>query len=156
MPLLLLILAFATSLPAQRPTDIVKWSAEPASKSVRAGAVVKIRLKADIEDGWKLYALTQPKGGPIALAIEVPEDAPFTLVPKDIVAPRPSVQKDPLFSADTQYYEDEASFTLPVGIPKTASGGQTVPIDVTFQACGKDICLRPFTQRLDVTISVTK
>jgi hypothetical protein len=29
-----------------------------------------------------------------------------------------------------------------------------VPLEVTFQACGAELCLRPFTQKLAVEISV--
>ncbi len=156
--LLALTLVLSATVSAQRPTDIVKWTAEGPAAGVRAGEVAKINLTAKVEDGWKLYALSQPKGGPIPLAISVGKGAPFTLTARQIVAPAPKVQKDELFSGgNTQYYEEAVSFVLPVAMPKTAAPGeQTVPIDVTFQACGKELCLRPFTQRLDVRISVVK
>lgn len=151
------MLTFAAVTAAQRPTDIVRWSAEAPSASVRAGATAKIALTARIEEGWKLYSLTQPKGGPIPLAIGVAKGAPFTLASKDITSPAPTVQKDEVFSTDTQYYENQAAFVLPVGVPKpTTPGEHVVPIEVTFQACGKEICLRPFTQRLDVKVTVGK
>ena len=154
MPILVLVLALVGS---QRPTDIVKWSAEPPAAAVRAGAFAKIGLSAKVEPGWKLYAILQPKSGPIPLSIAVGKGAPFTLASKEIVAPKAKTQDDPLFAASTQYYENEATFVLPVVVPKTvAPGEQTVPIEVTFQACGKELCLRPFTQRLDVKITVVK
>jgi thiol:disulfide interchange protein DsbD len=153
MPLLLLILLTALST-GQRPTDIVRWSAAATSKTVAAGGTARIELTAKIEDGWKLYALSQPKGGPVPLAIALEKGAPFTLVQKQITAPLPKLQKDDNFNLETQYYEHEAAFTVPVTIPKTASGKQQVPLDVTFQACGASICLRPFTQRINVAISV--
>jgi len=154
---LTLSFALAVATAAQRPTDIVKWSAQPAAMTVRAGGTAKIALTARIEDGWKLYSLTQPKGGPIALAIGVAKGAPFTLSTKDITSPAPKVEKDEAFSKDTQYYETEAAFVLPVGVSKTATpGAHSVPLEVTFQACGKEICLRPFTQKLEVQITVLK
>ena len=158
MQLLTCVVALAATLAVQRPTDIVKWSAEASGAEVRAGAVATVNLTAKIEDGWKLYALSQPKGGPIPLGISVAKGAPFTLAARQIVAPAAKTQKDELFSGgNTQYYEDTVSFVLPVTVPKTVGPGeQTVPIDVTFQACGKELCLRPFTQRLDVKVSVVK
>ena len=155
MPLLLvLLLAAITS--AQRPTDIVRWSASVPSKPVAAGGTAKIELTAKIEDGWKLYALVQPKGGPVALEIALDKGTPFRLVQKQITGTLPKVMKDDTFNVDTQYYEHEAAFTVPVTVPKTAAGKQQVPIDVTFQACGATICLRPFTQRINVDISVSR
>lgn len=157
MPILVLILALAGSLAAQRPADIVKWSAEPPTAGVRAGGVAKIGLTARVEDGWKLYALTQPKGGPIPLAIGVAKGAPFTLTAKNITSPVPKLQKDEVFESETQYYEHEAAFVVPITVPKTVEpGSHVVPIDVTFQACGQSICLRPYTQRVEVTVNVTK
>ena len=155
--LLACVLTLAAVVAAQRPTDIVRWSAESPSGSVRAGGTAKVALTARIEEGWKLYSLTQPKGGPIPLAIAVAKGAPFTLSSKEITSPVPKVEKDEVFSKDTQFYEDEAAFVLPVGVPKTTTPGEhVVPIDVTFQACGKEICLRPFTQKLEVKLTVTK
>jgi DsbC/DsbD-like thiol-disulfide interchange protein len=138
---------------AQRPTDIVRWSAV-APKSSAAGSVAKIELTAKIEEGWKLYALTQPKGGPVALEIALEKGTPFVLVQKQITGPLPKVQRDDTFKVDTQYYEHEASFTVPVTVPKAVSGKSQLPLDVTFQACGAEICLRPFTQRLNVELIV--
>ena len=156
--LVVLLVGLAGTLAGQRPTDIVKWSADAPAAGVRPGTVARIGLTARVENGWKLYALVQPKGGPIPLGIAVAKEAPFTLMPKDIVAPKAKAQQDELFGGgNTQYYEETASFVLPVAVAKTVAPGEhTVPIDVTFQACGKDLCLRPFTQRLDVKISVVK
>ena len=140
----------------QRPTDIVRWSAAAPPKAVAAGGTAKIELTAKIEDGWKLYALSQPKGGPVPLEIVLERGTLFTLVQKQISGPLPKVQRDDNFNLDTQYYEREAAFTIPVTVPKTASGKQAVPLDVTFQACGATICLRPFTQRINVNINISR
>ena len=152
--LLLFLLSVAPS--AQRPGDIVRWSAVAPANAVSAGGTAKIELTAKIEDGWKLYALTQPKGGPVPLQIVVGKGAPFTLVQKHITAPLPKIEKDDTFNVDTQYYVGEAAFTVPVTVPKAATGMQQVPLDVTFQACGATICLRPFTQRISVDLNVTR
>ena len=141
----------------QRPADVVKWSAIGPEKPVAAGSDANIALNARIESGWKLYALTQPEGGPIKLAIATAKGTPFAVVTKRIVAPLPKVHTDQNFKLDTQYYESDAAFTVPVAVPKTmAAGPQQVPIDVTFQACGESICLRPFTQRVTANITVTR
>lgn len=156
MPLLLVLLLTAITA-AQRPTDIVRWSASAPSKAVAAGATATIELTAKIEDGWKLYALVQPKGGPVPLEILLGKGSAFTLVQKQITGPLPKLQHDDTFKVETQYYEREAAFTVPVTVPKTASSRkQQVPIEVTFQACGAEICLRPFTHRLNVDINVSR
>jgi DsbC/DsbD-like thiol-disulfide interchange protein len=138
---------------AQRPTDIVKWSAAGPSRPVTADGTASIELTAKIEDGWKLYALTQPKGGPKPLAIEIADGAPFTIAKKQIVAPKPKTLKDENFSLETLYYEHEAVFTVPVAVSAAAAGKTEIPFEITFQACGEGICLRPFTEKLAVRIA---
>lgn len=142
--------------PAQVPTDIVRWSVTGPEKPVAPGGVAKLHLSAQIEDGWKLYALSQPSGGPIALSIGVEKSAPFKLVQKEISGPLPKVQRDPNFKLDTQFYEREAAFVVPVVVPKTAAGKKQVPIEITFQACGAEICLRPFTHKLTADVVVSR
>jgi DsbC/DsbD-like thiol-disulfide interchange protein len=156
--MLAILLSLSLSLISpQRPADVVKWSAVAPAKPVLAGSEAKISLNAKIEKGWKLYALTQPVGGPQKLAIAAAKGTPFTIATKRIVAPTPLVHKDDNFNLDTQFYEADVVFTVPLTIPKnTAAGPQQVPIDVTFQACGESLCLRPFTERVTVTITVAK
>ena len=76
-----------------------------------------------------------------------PKGAPFTLTEKQIVAPAPKTMKDENFGTNSMYYEKEVAFTVPVTVPKTPSGQVQIPLEVTFQACGNELCLRPFTQK---------
>ena len=155
MPLLVLLFALAAA-PLQRPTDVVRWSASAPSAAVARGETTKVVLTARIQAGWKLYAIEQPKDGPPPLAFDVPEEH-FALQSKQIGAPRAKVQSDENFGVDTRYYEKEASFTLPVTVARSApEGRRQLPVEVTFQACGADICLRPFTQALSVPIEVKR
>ena len=156
MPFLLTVLLLAI-LPVQRPADVVKWSAAPPA-AVAAGAVAKIEVNAKVQAGWKLYAIEQPKGGPIPLGFALADGAPFKIARKEIVAPQAKVLKqDENFAADTHFYEKDASFTVPVTVPATtAAGAHTIPLEVTFQACGAELCLRPFTQKLTVPLTVRR
>ena len=153
MVLLMLVLSLAT-LP-QRPADVVQWSAIASSDTVAPGGTAKIVLRAEIQKGWKLYALTQPEGGPQKLSIAVAKNAPFTIAEKQIVAPAPkTMKKDENFGTDSMYYEKSVEFTVPVSVAKSAAGQTEVPLEVTFQACGAELCLRPFTQKLPVAVTV--
>ena len=156
-PFLASVLSLLLLVVSQRPADVVRWSATGPDKPVTAGSEAKVTLNAKIESGWRLYALTQPVGGPVKLAIATPKGTAFTIAAKRIVAPEPKVHTDENFKLDTQFYDTDTVFTVPVSVPKTmAAGKQQVPIEVTFQACGDTICLRPFTERLTVNITVTR
>ena len=142
-------------LPMQRPTDVVKWSVDPVTAGASGGRLALL-VTARIEPGWKLYAITQPKGGPKPLVFTVPAESTFKIDTKKIGAPTPKVLKqDENFAIDTNYYENEARFTVPVSLPQTLPAGSVeVPLEVTFQACGNQLCLRPFTQKIPVVVVV--
>ena len=128
----------------------------PTAAAVTAGETAKIVLRAQIQGGWKLYALTQPAGGPQKLAIAVAKDAPFTITEKQIVAPAPKTHEGrELRDRTRMYYEKEVAFTVPVAVRRRrVRPGRTIPLEVTFQACGDELCLRPFTQKLSVPVNV--
>ena len=80
---------------AQNPS---RWSlTSDANGHSIPGGTFKAKLKADIEDGWHLYALEQPPGGPIATTIAVTDGAVFKIDGK-IESPKPTVRVDPLFT----------------------------------------------------------
>ncbi len=153
--LFLTLLLSLASPSLQRPADIVKWSATVPEGTVSLGGIVKVAIVAKIEPGWKLYAITQPEGGPQKLAIELTAGAPFAISRKQVAGPAAKTLNDPNFDMKTQYYEGEATFTVPVTLAKTVPAGrQAVPFEITFQACGDTLCLRPFTQKVSAEVVV--
>ena len=64
------------------------------------------------------------------------------------------MKKDENFGTESMYYEKTVEFTVPVSVAKGAAGQTQVPLEVTFQACGAELCLRPFTQKLSVPVAV--
>jgi thiol:disulfide interchange protein DsbD len=155
MVFLLVILSLSAGV-LQRPSDIVKWSATSPAATVSAGGTIKVSLTAKVESGWKLYALTQPEGGPKPLDIELAAGAPFTISKKQIVGPKPKTLKDENFDLETLYYDTQAAFVVPVTVAASVSGKTRIPFEVTFQACGEAICLRPFTETVTVDVTVEK
>lgn len=153
MPLVLLLLSLLSAVP-QRPTDVVQWTPSMTSSWVTAGGTLELVVNARVQDGWKLYALDQPANGPRPLSFAVAK--PFAVVTKKIGAPPAKVLKDPLFDANTRYYEKAVAIRIPISIPADLAGMHEVPLEVTFQACGADICLRPFTQKLPVHVEVRR
>ena len=127
----------------QRPSEIVKWSAN-ATKSTENSAVVV--LSASVADGWHVYALSQPPGGPTPMKISVPAGAPFA-IEKPVQETKVTRHDDPNFKMETLYYLNAMSFH--VGMKKVgAVSAETIPIDVRFQACNDRLCLPPYTAHL--------
>ena len=156
LAVLALMIAAGAHVSAQRPADVVRWSAGAAGLAVKAGATVPVEITADVQEGWHLYALSQPKSGPIPLLFAVAKGKPFEIRAKEIVAPKAEVVKDPNFNLETHQYDGKVTFKVPVSAARTATpGAHAVPIEITFQACGNGICLRPFTQTLSIDLTVS-
>lgn len=156
--MLLIFTLVALLVPMQRPTDVVKWSAEIPDALSTDRRTILVKVTADIQAGWKLYAIQQPEGGPKPLAFATPEGAPFRVSTGHIIAPKSKVlAQDENFAVDTHYYETRAAFSVPVAVDRSITAGiHEIPLEVTFQACGAELCLRPFTQKLPVTVSIQK
>lgn len=149
--ILIAIALFSVSVFAQNPA---KWSLSSDTKeaTLKAGSTAKAALKAEIESGWKLYALEQPEGGPIATTIKVSEGNPFEISGK-IESPKPKVKLDELFTGfdgkplETKYFTEGVTFSIPLKtIAETAASA--LSLDVRFQLCNDTLCLPPKTVRV--------
>src|SRR6476469_295578 len=95
--ILLLVVVFAGLGYSQDPTH---WRlTSTAAGQLKDGDIVKAQLAADIDEGWHLYAMDQPAGGPIATTIKIADGSPFEIV-GNIEAPKPTVRPDPNFVVD--------------------------------------------------------
>ena len=152
--LLLFALLLAVPLAAQRPTDVVRWSARAAGDAAPGGRL-DIEVTAEVQRGWNLYGLMQPKTGPKPLHFAIAAGEPFEIRVKEIKGPAARTVADENFNAETSQHAGKAVFSVPVTIGRgVPAGARTVPLQVTFQACGNGLCLRPFTQTLDVQVTI--
>ncbi|SEB99216.1 protein-disulfide reductase DsbD N-terminal domain-containing protein [Terriglobus roseus] len=127
----------------QRPYEVVKWSAK-VTKSTAASA--SVGLAATIQDGWHVYALSQPSGGPTPLRITIPTGAPFVLQ-APVAETKVTRHDDPTFKMEAVYYLNEVN--LVVDVKKQGSAAvDVIPVDVRFQACNDRLCLPPYTAHL--------
>ena len=137
------LIASATAIHGQRPYELVKWNASVTKSTATSASVA---LTATIQDGWHVYALSQPPGGPTALKISIPAGAPFALQ-TPVAETKVTRHEDPSFKMEAVYYLDAVNLILAVkkeGTPATDS----VPVDVRFQACNDRLCLPPYTAHL--------
>jgi DsbC/DsbD-like thiol-disulfide interchange protein len=147
--------AAGPALLAQKSEEVVRWSAR--APAVKPGGAAAVELKAEIDAGWHLYALTQVDGGPPPLAIEIAKGQTFTLDKDRISGPLPAVIKGTGSEPDSFHYDDKVTLIVTVKAPKTAKAGKhTVPLEVTYQVCSGSICLRPTTAVVPVELTVRR
>ena len=150
----LIVIAVAALFAVSPAQDRAKWtlSAEPAVQKMAGGEKVNATLKADLDQGWHLYALDQPEGGPIATTIKVTEGKQFT-IDGQIESPKPLVKTDPLFIGaddkplETKFFADSVTFKIPVKATSETDFA-SLSLDVRFQLCNDQSCLPPRTVRV--------
>src|SRR5205085_10335735 len=140
---LLLAFLFADAAFAQNPT---KWSLESDAKgkTLKSNEKFKALLKAEIDEGWHLYALEQPDGGPTATTIKIPENFPFKIDGK-ITTPPPITRLDQNFIVndkplETKFFEKLAEFNIPLQATADAKADDFA-VNVRFQVCNDTVCL---------------
>ncbi len=126
----------------------------PGTTAVAPGSTFRAELTAKLDEGWHLYSITQPPGGPITTRITVPKDQPVTLGGK-IEAPKPKTVFDPNFGMDTEFYDGETTFVVPLQVAADAKPGVVkIAVATYFQACNDKLCLPPRTVKAEVEITI--
>lgn len=141
--LAVLVLIFSGFVYGQNPT---KWSldSDAKGKALKTGENFSAKLKAEIEGDWHLYAMDQPKGGPVATTIKT--ESPFT-INGEIKAPAPITEFDPNFKIDTKFYKKAAEFDIPLQTASDANADD-LAVSVRFQLCNESLCLPPKTVKV--------
>jgi thiol:disulfide interchange protein DsbD len=133
------LLAFVF-LSSQAQTDPIQWTikSDAPGSPLATGAKFNLMLTATIGDGWHLYSLDQPPGGPTPTRIGVPEGQAFKLG-GEIDSPPPHTQFDPVFNIETQYYEESVEFIVPIVVAATDVKGATpVKVSARYQTCNSE------------------
>jgi thiol:disulfide interchange protein DsbD len=148
--LVLLAFLFVNSALAQNP---VKWSLESDAKGkpLKTGEKFKASVKAAIEDGWHLYALEQPEGGPTATTVKIPENTSFK-IDGTVTSPPPVIKSDANFLIDekplvTKFFEKTAEFYIPLQATADTKADD-LAVNVRFQVCNDTVCLTAKTVKV--------
>src|SRR5687768_9501974 len=123
---------FAGVAGAQTP---VHWSGPAKATKATAGATISVKLSAKIDEGWHIYSLTTPPG-PTPTRISLPKDLTDYSIDGTIKQSDYAVKFDDAFGTEVQYYEREATFTVPLKLAANVKGGkQDVEVLARYQVC---------------------
>jgi len=154
-PGLLVSICLCTIASAQTTGPTVQWAAALAAPgAAKQGSTTALELSGQIQEGWHVYALTQPAGGPTALRVTLDDNeiAAAAGVPSGST---PQKRHDPSFGLETRFYTNSFTVRLPVQVKQQpAAGRQLIPVSVRFQTCSDRECQPPTTIHLSVPIDV--
>ena len=147
--LLLIITLCVTALTcvAQRPKmsfEPVKWKAEVIKDD---GTYAIIGLTATIAQGWHLYDLKLPEGGPKPTTIEVKG---VKLDGEITPSVKPVKVHDDMFGMDLTQWNSNVTFIIPV--VRLLRGECRVEVKVTYMSCDGTNCRPPKTDILTLTL----
>jgi len=138
--------------PDQQATPVLWTLAASAANGtpVKRGAAVTARLHASIKPGWHVYSLYEEPGGPTAMRIIAPSRESFA-ISGDFAVPPPQSGIDPGFAMETHFYAGDVDLTIP--LRATRRTDQPVTLDVFYQACNRETCLRPTIEHLTAPVA---
>ena len=141
--------------PIQSDDGRVQWTAAlNSTAAIRGGDAATLELSGTIKDGWHVYALTEPAGGPTALRVTV-DDNQVALAAGSPSGTPPQKRHDPSFGLETKFYTHAFTIQVPVQLKQQpGTGHQTIPVSVRFQSCSDRECQPPTTVHLVVPVDV--
>src|SRR5713101_6259800 len=141
-----------TPLSAQK-LDPVHWTLTSDADKAPPGSTVPLRLTAKLDEGWHLYSLTTPKGGPIPTTVGLAESP--AIESSKLFQPKPVRKFDPNFNLDTETFQKEAAFWITAELKKDAPAG---PVELTaqvrYQSCDDRQCLPPRKKTATFTVAI--
>jgi len=127
----------------------VKWSQE---LKITGEKTAEIQIRATIEDGWHLYGLNLPKGGPHATSIVFESIENATKI-GELEAPSKLLKEhDANFDMELNWYVNDAVFIQKIKF--TDASAIKVKGYIEFMACNDQSCLPP--SKSPFTLGATK
>ncbi len=114
--------------------DPIRWTSEMKQD----GNNVEITLKATIDNGWHLYGLELPDGGPMATTISIDKVEGAELVGELEAKSDLVVKFEEMFGLELSWFENEAVF---VQKAKITDENWVVAGSVSFMGCNDETCM---------------
>ncbi|OAV69317.1 Thiol:disulfide interchange protein DsbD precursor [Bacteroidales bacterium Barb6XT] len=134
---LFLLAAVVLSVQAQIMTP-VKWKIRLEDTGTPEKAVV---FAAVCDEGWHLYDMNLPEGGPVSTSFDFETVTGVELVGSPVPSVAPTKVQDEMFQMELRWYADAVSFTQKIKV--TDAAGFALVGEVEFMACNDAMCLPP-------------
>lgn len=134
--LAIIVVIASSSFAKAQVEDPVSWSFK-ANKI--DGKKYEITINASIEQGWHLYSISLPEGGPIPTTFKFTQTPDFKLNDKVKEITKSTKEKDEVFNLELSFFAKEATFSQVVELTNVES--TTIEGTIEYQACYADKCI---------------
>lgn len=146
--MLLCLIAFVFEINAQIENPIT-WTSSIEMTSENEGV---IKFNATVEQGWHLYALTLPEGGPNPTQIVFEKAVGVDLI-GEIVPSQPAIEKvDNVFQLKLGWWDSDV--TLSQAFKVTDPNGYDISGVIKFQGCNDESCIPPSKETFEFSKGV--
>ena len=133
----------------ENPVSVSYLKNEP----VRAGEILDIKVKAEMESNWRIYSVHKISEGPIPTQITVKGE--FLDMVGEIIEPEPEHKWDEGFGVKSYFHKNGTIFTIPVKLKGSlTSGSYNIQVDFLYIVCNDRMCYPPNTRSLTIPINV--
>lgn len=144
--LLLLLLVSSLGANAQMITDAVKIK---QSHTNTAEGTVTLSFEATLKQGWHIYSVDLPAGGPTPTQLELDGAKGVKLVGKLTADSAPKNVYDKNFEINLSWHEKKVTFSQKVQIEDPANF--VIAGDLTYMLCNDETCLPPTRESFKIT-----
>ncbi len=123
----------------------VTWSSSVEMNDERNGRLI---FKASIDEGWHLYGIDLPDGGPNPTTFTFDKVEGMTLNGDITPSRKPHEQVDMVFHLKLNWWEDKVDFYQDFTLNEP-NGAYLLEASVRFQGCNDGSCIPPSTETFD-------
>jgi len=142
---ILLILGAAQTIRAQILSP-VKWSY--AAKKMSKGEAV-LFIKANIDQGWHIYSVHEPEGGPVKTSFIFRPAKDYALTGK-VSEPAPVSKYEDVFDITTKYFEGQVIFQQKI---KLRAAHTIIKGTLKYMVCNAHQCLPPAEVNFEIPVN---
>lgn len=134
---LALLMCFSLLVNAQILEPIV-WDITFSDKGANQKEII---FKANVEDGWHLYDMNLPEGGPNSTVFSFSTVKGAELVGKVTTSQKPVAKYDDMFGMELRWYEGPVTFVQKIKV--LDADAFKIEGEVEFMGCNDETCLPP-------------
>ncbi len=134
----------------------IEFSVTGPDSPVGPGDTIEVKIRARLQPEWHVYATSMPDVAtgprPTRIRVTAPKGAELLEVRPDR---DPVVKFEEVFQLQTEYFEEEVTWTLVIRMPEELPSGSELAGEIRYQLCTQTQCLPPSTFRFAVPLTVT-
>lgn len=136
---MLLLLALTAASSVSQILDPVKW--DITLSEIEGNGDATISFKAKLEEGWHIYGMEIPAGGPQPTTIHFDTQKNADLVGKAKSTKQPTKKHDATFNMEISWFDEEVTFVQRIKVSNLDNYKISGYVD--YMVCNDETCLPP-------------